>query len=278
MTAPHQRQARAGADLRLLRAAMFAAVCLVLSAGGHVLASCATVPLWTLGAGFLAVLVLAVPLAGRERSLPGIAGALAVGQLGLHALFGLGQHGTTMVAGGTGGGSLVERAARIVCGAGGATITPVQARQILETAGLDPSGGHGAHAHATGEAAAAQSAMMPGSAMSLLPTLPMLLAHVLAAVAAGWLLRRGDVALMRLVRLSAQGAQGVAQGALMRSLRAALTLVRALRAGLPGAAEPASGPARAARALVPPKLRAAALQHTVIRRGPPATTAFSLAA
>ncbi|WP_172382907.1 hypothetical protein [Streptomyces sp. MNP-20] len=277
MTAPHQRQARTGADLRLLRAAMFAAVCLVLSAGGHVLASCATVPLWTLGAGFLAVLVLALPLAGRERSLPGIAGALAVGQLGLHALFGLGQHGTAMAAGGTGGGSLVERAARIVCGAGGATITPVQARQILETAGLDPSGGHGAHAHATGEAAA-QSAMVPGPALSLLPTLPMLLAHVLAAVAAGWLLRRGDVALMRLVRLSAQGAQGVAQGALMRSLRAALTLVRALRAGLPGAAEPASGPARAARALVPPKLRAAALQHTVIRRGPPAPAVFSLAA
>ncbi|MEW2525291.1 hypothetical protein [Streptomyces sp. NPDC047071] len=277
MTAPHQRQARAGADLRLLRAAMFAAVCLVLSAGGHVLASCATVPLWTLGAGFLAVLVLAVPLAGRERSLPGIAGALAVGQLGLHALFGLGQHGTAMTVGDTGGGSLVERAARIVCGAGGATITPVQARQILETAGLDPSGGHGAHAHATG-GAGAQSAMVPGPTMSLLPTLPMLLAHVLAAVAAGWLLRRGDVALMRLVRLSAQGAQGVAQGALMRSLRAALTLVRALRAGLPGAAEPSSGPARAARALAPPELRAAALQHTVIRRGPPAPAVFSLAA
>ncbi|WP_030677082.1 hypothetical protein [Streptomyces sp. NRRL B-1347] len=277
MTAPHQRQARAGADLRLLRAAMFAAVCLVLSAGGHVLASCATVPLWTLGAGFLAVLVLAVPLAGRERSLPGIAGALAVGQLGLHALFGLGQHGTAMTAGGTGGGSLVERAARIVCGAGGATITPVQARQILETAGVDPSGGHGAHAHATGEAAAAQTSMTD-SAMSVLPSLPMLLAHVLAAVAAGWLLRRGDVALMRLVRLSAQGAQGVAQGALMRSLRAALALVRALRAGLSGAPDQASGPARAARALVPPKLRAAVLQHTVIRRGPPATAAFSLAA
>ncbi|MFD9910767.1 hypothetical protein [Streptomyces sp. NPDC059063] len=285
MTAPHQRQARAGADLRLLRAAMFAAVCLVLSAGGHVLASCAAVPLWTLGVGFLAVLAVAVPLAGRARSLPGIAGALAAGQLGLHALFGLGQHGTAMAAapaGGTDAGSLVERAARIVCGAGGATITPVQARQILATAGGGSGSGgsvggaHAAHAHTAGDAATHAAAMSSMPAPGLLPSLPMLLAHVLAALAAGWLLRRGDLALTRLVRLSAQGAQEVAQGALVRSLRAALALVRALRAGLPGAPGTGSGPARAAHTLVPPKLRAAALQHTVIRRGPP--TALALAA
>ena len=53
MTAPHPRRARSGADLRLLRAAVFAAVCVVLAAAGHALASCASVPLWTLGAGFL---------------------------------------------------------------------------------------------------------------------------------------------------------------------------------------------------------------------------------
>ncbi|KUF15727.1 hypothetical protein [Streptomyces silvensis] len=285
MTAPHQRHARAGADLRLLRAATFAAVCVVLSAGGHVLASCASVPLWTLAVAFLAVLALAVPLAGRERSLPGIAGALAVGQLGLHALFGLGQqHGSAMAAasagGGQGPGSLVERAARIVCGAGGATITPVQARQILEGAGLGPEGGaHTAHAHAGAAAAAPvppMEAASPVSAAALLPSLPMLLAHLLAALAAGWLLRRGDLALGRLVRLSAQGAYGVAEAALMRSLRAALTLVRILRAGLTGA--PTTGPVRAVPALVPPRLRAAALEDTVIRRGPPASAALALAA
>ncbi|MGA4840892.1 hypothetical protein [Streptomyces sp. G45] len=285
MTAPHQRQARAGADLRLLRAATFAAVCVVLSAGGHVLASCAAVPLWTLGVGFLAVLAVAVPLAGRARSLPGIAGALAAGQLGLHALFGLGQHGTAMAAapaGGTDAASLVERAARIVCGASGATITPVQARQIIETAGGGGAGAHAVHAHAGTEAAGHATAMggMNGlngmdamAAPGLLPSLPMLLAHLLAALAGGWLLRRGDLALARLVRLSAHGAHEVAQGALVRSLRAALTLVRALRAGLPGA--PATGPVRAECALVPPKLQAATLQHTVIRRGPPAALALA---
>ncbi|MDG4864185.1 hypothetical protein P8605_39195, partial [Streptomyces sp. T-3] len=93
MAAPHMRDRRAGEDLRLLRAAVFAAVCVVLSAGGHALASCAAVPLWTLAAGFVAVLAVAAPLAGRARSMPGIAGGLAIGQLGLHVLFGLGQHG-----------------------------------------------------------------------------------------------------------------------------------------------------------------------------------------
>ena len=74
MSAPHpQRTTRAGRDVRVLRAAVFAAVCVVLAAGGHALGSCVSIPLWTLGAGFLVVLAVAVPLAGRERSMPGIA-------------------------------------------------------------------------------------------------------------------------------------------------------------------------------------------------------------
>ncbi|APY87425.1 hypothetical protein DCW30_11425 [Streptomyces alfalfae] len=276
MTAPHQHQPRDGVDLRLLRAAMFAAVCVVLSAGGHVLASCIAVPLWTLGAGFAAVLAVALPLAGRARSLPGIAALLAVGQLGLHALFGLGQHGTAGVQ--NGDASLVERAARLVCGAGAATITPAQAHRILTTAGLGPDGGgagHSAtHQHGQSAASAADTALdsMPAGSMgaeALLPSLPMLVAHLLAALAAGWLLRRGDLALLRLVRL-AHGAQGVAEGALVRSLRSALTLVRALRAGLPGAAETAGPPVPRTALRSPRKPRTVALKDAVIRRGPPA--------
>ncbi|MEV7194886.1 hypothetical protein AB0N81_24230 [Streptomyces sp. NPDC093510] len=295
MTAPHQRRPRAGADLRLLRAATFAAVCVVLSAGGHVLASCVAVPLWTLGVGFLVVLAVALPLAGRARSLPGIAALLAVGQLGLHALFGLGQHGSAAVNAATAtnsDASLVERAARLVCGAGAATITPAQAHRILTTAGLGPGGAgasgagrSGGHRHGGSAAAAADTALDSVSsaatggphagsmgsmgAMALVPSLPMLLAHVLAAVAAGWLLRRGDLALLRLIRL-ADGAHGVAEGALVRSLRSALTLVRALRAGLPGAPETTGPRAPRTALLAPPKPRTVALEDAVIRRGPPA--------
>ncbi|MFD6433029.1 hypothetical protein [Streptomyces venezuelae] len=287
MTAPHQRQPRDGADFRLLRAATFAAVCVALSAGGHVLASCAAVPLWTLGVGFLVVFAVALPLAGRARSLPGIAALLAAGQLGLHALFGLGQHGAAATSAAGGDASLVERAARLVCGAGAATITPAQAHRILTTAGFGPggAGGSGAagagHRHG-GSATAADSALdsmtvgAPGGGsmgsmggMGLVPSLPMLVAHILAALAAGWLLRRGDLALLRLVRL-ADGAHGVAEGALVRSLRSALTLVRALRAGLPGAPETTGPRAPRTALLEPAKPRTVALEDAVIRRGPPA--------
>ncbi|MFF0163057.1 hypothetical protein ACFYRY_36825 [Streptomyces sp. NPDC005263] len=301
MTAPHPRTARPGAGLRVLRAAVFAAVCVVLAAAGHALASCTTLPLWTLGAGFLGVALVAVPLAGRERSLPGIATLLAVGQTVLHVLFGLGQHGAAAVTatasaastsasamssmGSTtsmgsmasmSDASLVERAARLVCGTTAAALSPAQAHRILADARIHPvttsATGTGGVRHPADAASTAA-----GSSMSLLPSLPMLLGHVLAAVAAGWLLRRGDLALLRLAELSAMSAHSVADGALVRSLRGALALVRALRAGLPGTPEAGPRPPRAP-SHAPPGPRPAALQHTVIRRGPPAAVALSLAA
>ncbi|MEU1051617.1 hypothetical protein ABZ397_03440 [Streptomyces sp. NPDC005876] len=260
MTAPHP----AGKDLRFLRAAVFAAVCVVLAGAGHSLASCAGVPAWSLGVGFLGVVAVAAPLAGRERSLPGIVALLAAGQMALHALFGLGQHGSTTAAAAAAGtaadGSLVQQAARLVCGTTAAAISPAQAQRILTDARIAP----GTHARHSAEAAAPG-----GDAMgSLLPSLPMLLGHLLAAVVTGWLLRRGDLALARLVELSAHSAHCVAEGALVRSLRAALALVRLLCAGPPDAPEAARLPRTCP--LAPIRLRTTALQHSVIRRGPPA--------
>lgn len=267
MTAPHARTMRSGHTLRILRAAVFAAVCVVLAGAGHALASCDGIPLWTLGAGFLGVVAVTAPLAGRVRSLAGITGMLAVGQTVLHTLFGLGQHGTAAVTSSvpTGGSdaALVQQAARFVCGTTAAAIGPAQAHRILTEARIQPS--PGAHTHLPADA-------MSESA-SLWPSLPMLLGHVLAALAAGWLLRHGDLALLRLTELSAQG---VAEGALARSLRAALALVRALRAGLPGAPEASPRPAYSVRP-APPMPRTLALQHSVIRRGPPAATASAAA-
>ncbi|MEU8791848.1 hypothetical protein [Streptomyces sp. NPDC048643] len=274
MTAPHQRSAPSGADLRILRAAVFAAVCVALAAAGHGIASCAVVPLWTLGVGFLVVFTVAVTLAGRERALPGIVAVLAVGQTALHTLFGLSQHAVTTATGSMGSmpsgmpmsdATLVARAARLVCGTTAAAISPAHAQKILADARLDT--GTSSMGHATDAVPVAGGAAMP-----MLPSLPMLLGHALAAVAAGWVLRRGDLALLRLMRLSAQG---VAEGALVRSLRAALSLVRALRTGLQGAPEIARPRRTAPRTLRAP--RTAALQHTVVRRGPPAS-ALSLAA
>ncbi|MGW3442036.1 hypothetical protein [Streptomyces sp. NPDC001076] len=298
MTAPHPRAARTGSGLRLLRAAVFAALCVVLAAAGHTLASCATVPLWTLGAGFLGTLALVAPLTGRARSLPGIVALLAVVQTVLHTLFGLGQHAGSAMSGGsmspssmasmssmsslsspsspsslsslsslsTSDASLVERAARLVCGAGAAQISPAHAYKILTDAHLS------ATAPATGTSEAAHAADTTGAFGSLLPTVPMLLGHVLAAVVAGWLLRRGDLALLRLIQLSADSAHEVAEGALIRCLRGALALARALCAGLVAVPE---APARGRRSAwdIPPVPRTVALQHSVIRRGPPVAAA-----
>ncbi|MFI2352687.1 hypothetical protein ACH492_38030 [Streptomyces sp. NPDC019443] len=254
--------ARAGAGLRLLRAAVFTAVCVVLSATGHVLAACAAVPRWTLAAGFIGVFALVAPFAGRTRSLPSIAVALTVGQVALHALFGVGQHRLQLSP--TADDALIRMAAKLMCGAGAASLSPADARRIVTTAGITPPG-HGTHDH---------MAQTVTASPQLLPSLPMLLGHLLAALATGWLLRRGDLALVRLTRLSADSAHEVAQTAWLRPLRAALTLVRALRAGLSGA--PTVDP-RAPRTSCDPPAPAAgeALQHTVIRRGPPADLALA---
>lgn len=254
---------------------MFTAVCVVLAAAGHAVASCEAVPLWSLGAGFLAVFAVAAPLAGRERSLPGIAGLLAVGQTALHTLFGLGlgQHGTGATASAGVDASLVARAARLVCGASVATLSPAQAQRILADAQLDAVGAGGSGtAHAAHEQAGAMASAVTGTPVSVFPSLSMLLGHVLAAAATGWLLRRGDIALRRLLRISAQGVTDA-----LASLRGALALVRALLAGLPGTSQEAPRTPRATQ-YASPVPRTTALQHSVVRRGPPACTALVLAA
>ncbi|KOU75246.1 hypothetical protein ADK61_16895 [Streptomyces sp. XY66] len=275
MSDPHATHA--GAGLRLIRAAVFTAVCVVLSAAGHALASCATVPWWSLCIGFLAVFAVAAPLAGRRRTLPGIAAGLTAGQLSLHALFGLGQHSTAAAAqapGGASDGSLAELASRLVCGGNSVPLSPADARRILEAAGLDPAAlaaqagqiaeqGHGAHAHAARAVTTAPETGLFSPAM--------LLGHLLAALVAGWLLGRGDAALFRLVELS----RLTAEAAPVRPLRAALAFVRALGAGLGAPARtPRTGRRTEADHAAPTGREA--LQHTVIRRGPPA--AFALAA
>ncbi|MER5417129.1 hypothetical protein [Streptomyces virginiae] len=280
MSDPHATHA--GAGLRLIRAAVFTAVCVVLSAIGHALASCATVPWWSLCLGFLAVFAVAASLAGRRRTLPGIAAGLTAGQLGLHAMFGLGQHGAAaaQAPAGTADASLAELAARLVCGGNSVPLSPADARRILEAAGLDPAAlaeqtaqaaqagqvvaqGHEAHAHV------AQAVAMAPATGLFSPA--MLAGHLLAALVAGWLLGRGDAALFRLVELSRRSAEA----APIRPLRAALAFVRALGAGLPGSSPRTPQDLRTGSAPARHTGREA-LQHTVIRRGPP--VAFALAA
>ncbi|MFB7630763.1 hypothetical protein ACFC0M_07415 [Streptomyces sp. NPDC056149] len=276
MSAPAVPTARAAADLRLLRAAVFTAVCVTLSAAGHMAASLAAVPLWTLGLAAVAVFAVAAPLAGRERSLPGIAAALALGQMALHSLFALGQHPASASSGQAAGLSdeaAMALARHLTCGLGGVDLDSGGARQLLGPGGLamaKETGLAGAGGHAT------SGAGVPMMAHCLAPSVPMVLGHLLAALGLGWLLRRGEAALWRLVRLSAPTAHEVAARALIGVVRRSLALVHVLLAALGAAREQGRrAPSAYEDAPVP---RDPALHHSVVRRGPPANGHLALAA
>ena len=103
----------AGWGVRTIRAAMFASVCVLLAALGHVLMSGASVPWWTLAAGAVLTGGVGWFLAGRERGLPLVVAVVVVAQGGLHAAFEFaqssadaGQNLGSMFAGHTGMGHM----------------------------------------------------------------------------------------------------------------------------------------------------------------------------
>ncbi|MBA9005059.1 hypothetical protein [Thermomonospora cellulosilytica] len=77
--------------VRLLRASVFAAVCVALTLTGHGTASGIGVPAVAAAAGWAGALAVAWVLSGHERSLSTILGGLLGGQFGLHALFSAAQ-------------------------------------------------------------------------------------------------------------------------------------------------------------------------------------------
>ncbi|WP_329519232.1 hypothetical protein [Spirillospora sp. NBC_01491] len=89
---------RADPGMRSLRAAVFSTVCVALSALAHGATSGAGLPWWSLAGGWLLLLGMAVPAAGRERSRPAITAMLLCGQMFLHAVFSFGQCGTSVEA------------------------------------------------------------------------------------------------------------------------------------------------------------------------------------
>ncbi|MFJ6136960.1 hypothetical protein [Kitasatospora sp. NPDC092286] len=260
--APDAPVGAAAWDLRLARAVPFALVCTLIAAGGHALAGGGNVALPALATGFAVVLVLAVALGGRERSLTAIAGALGAGQLGLHGLFhAFGGHAGTaagamagMQHGGSGPLTLPQVAGRLICNeARPGTLTGLpgnpSVEQLVSSAGLDPQ-------------AYAVVPWWQGGVFGM--TSSMLAAHLAAALVAGWWLRRGEAALWRLLRITAEAAREH----WATPLRTAFALVAELLRGLIGTS---GGPARryGARGGENPPPAGAALRHSVVRRGPP---------
>ncbi|MFF4313020.1 hypothetical protein [Streptomyces sp. NPDC001507] len=169
--------------VRSLRAAVFAAVCVLLAAAGHGLAMGDLPPLWADAAAFVAVFALGRALAGRERGLPEIGVGMLLTQAGLHFGF---------------------DAARAVTPAAPATATAMSPMSMHGHAMAGMAGMAGM----TGTAGARGMAQQYPHVHVL--TAHATLAHVVAALIASWWLRRGEAALWSLPRRTAALVPGLA--------------------------------------------------------------------
>ncbi|MFF9897656.1 hypothetical protein [Streptomyces longispororuber] len=125
-----------GRSCRAVRAAVFAAACVLLAATGHALMSAAPLPWWALPSAGAVTFAGAWFLAGRERGVLVVTSASVVTQGALHAWFSFAQAAARPPA--AGGTSLARQWARhLLCGAGGvADMSEADALRVVTDAGL----------------------------------------------------------------------------------------------------------------------------------------------
>ncbi|MEU4347845.1 hypothetical protein [Streptomyces sp. NPDC023838] len=237
----------AGDSCRTLRAAMFAALCVLLTALGHALMSDAPVPWWALGCGFTATGATAWALAGRERRFGPVV-AVAVGaQAVLHELFSWAQS-TARPAGPPMDMPMSEMAMGKMDSMG----------HMSHMGSLDHMGSL-SHMGSLGHMGSLSYMGSLGHDMAGMPqgmsSTGMLAAHLLAALLCGLWLAHGERAAFRILRAFA--------GWLFAPLR----LTR-LTAAPPRPARP-----RARRDRTVRSPRQLFLVHAITSRGPPAGTA-----
>lgn len=157
--------------LRAARAAVFAALCVLVGAVGHDAFSVGAIPLWASAVGGGAVFLAVAPLTGRERGLPTILVLMAAVQLGLHQLFTAAQSGADHMS-------------------------------MPMAMAMPPRGEFWCgHSEPAGVTEAMRNVAMPTTAAphhSM--TGGMLAAHIVAALVAAWWLRRGEAAVWSLAR------------------------------------------------------------------------------
>ncbi|MDX3452986.1 hypothetical protein PV396_13665 [Streptomyces sp. ME02-8801-2C] len=175
-----------GGWCRALRAGVFAAVCVLLAALGHVIMSGAPVPWWTMAVGAMAMGAVGWFLAGRERGLALIVTVVVAAQTVLHETFSLGR----TVMPGTTADSAATAAAMGGMGMGS---SGAMSMEVMDMSGMTHmSHGSGGMEHTHGMAG------MGGSA-----SFGMLAAHLLAAVLCGLWLAYGERAVFRVLRAAA---------------------------------------------------------------------------
>ncbi|MEU3509652.1 hypothetical protein ABZ733_17485 [Streptomyces longwoodensis] len=185
----------AGWCARAIRAAVFAAVCVLLAALGHVLLSGRDVPVWALAVGGAVTGAVGWCLAGRERGLPLIVTVMVAAQTVLHEAFSCAQS-----ASGTSGGS----ASVDMSGMGsmdssmdmGSMRTGSMDMGSMRMGSMDMSAMHRGHM-GTSPMDHMGHSMDGGSSFG------MLAAHLLAAVLCGLWLAYGERAAFRILRAAA---------------------------------------------------------------------------
>ncbi|MEU2778952.1 hypothetical protein ABZ646_40370 [Streptomyces sp. NPDC007162] len=225
----------AGRCARTVRSAVFAAVCVLLAAVGHVLMSGSPVPAWAFATGLLATTVVGWSLAGRERGLPLVVCAAVGAQTALHSGFSAAQAWTAQAA-------------------------PVTAMHMDMTGGTT-GGTTGAMTGGMADMHMASAPPDPVAYLGFGSTGPaatgMLAAHLLAALLCGLWLGHGERAAFRVLR------------AVAGRLTAPLRLLLALPAP---AGPPRPRPYRRRSERAP---RLLLLGHAITTRGPPAGTAVA---
>lgn len=231
----------AGWCSRTVRAAVFAAVCVVLAALGHVLMSGSSVPAWTLAAGVAATGAVGWGLAGRERGLALVVTVVVAAQTALHSAFSLAQS-TSPAPPTTGSGAT---ASMDMAHMGHMDHVGQMGRPVASRTGMSHMDmGHADHiGHSMDGGGSASSGMLA--------------AHLLAALLTGLWLAYGERAAFRILRAVA--------GWLAAPLRLPLLLPAAPDRPRPRLRRPRSDRAPSLRLLV----------HAITSRGPPLGTAVS---
>lgn len=252
-----------GRCCRALRAAMFAATCVLLAALGHILMSGTAVPWWAMAAAFAGTGATAWALARQERGILVVTSASVAVQAVLHCGFSLAQ--ATVRPSLPESSSFAQQWAQyLLCGAKSALRPPFEALRVASDAGLgrhlhhaSPGGagtlmpGGGGHTHHSMDAMADSTATLAGHGMAGMSPVGMPAAHLLAALLCGLWLAYGEQAAFRVLRAFA--------GWLIAPVRLLLRLPAP-------AHRPRIRDRRAHRARA---LRQFLLVHAITSRGPP---------
>jgi hypothetical protein len=171
----------AGWCSRTLRAALFAAVCVLLAALGHVLMSGSEVPAWALALGVAATGLAGWSLAGRERGLPLIVTVVVAAQTALHSAFSLaGSESEPMVE------SMSASAGMASLGMGSMGMGSMDMGHVSKMDHVGHMGHMGHMGHGAGDGGSSSFGMLA--------------AHLLAALLCGLWLAYGEKAAFRILR------------------------------------------------------------------------------